>query len=278
LKKIVIVLALIFVSVALFCLLKTSRDLEHHAKNWSAHRQSLDEAPDRISYKIIKIYPHAADAFTQGLFYKDGYLYESTGHYGRSSLRKVRLETGEILLKVNLPIDVFGEGIAPYQDRIIQLTWYANIVFVYKKDSLELIDRVRLPQSLEGWGLTFDGNHLIMSNGSANLYYLNPSDFKVEKKVEVHTHQGPLRKINELEIMDNRILANVWQSNIIVLIDPDTGRVTDYLDLSELEPKKFRNHPDHVLNGIAFNAQNRHIYVTGKMWPHLYEIELSRLK
>lgn len=277
-KKIIIVLALIFVSVALFCLLKASRDLDRHAKNWSDDRLFSDEAPDRIGYKIIKIYPHAADAFTQGLFYKDGYLYESTGHYGRSSLRKVRLETGEILLKVNLPIDVFGEGIAPYQDRIIQLTWYANIVFIYKKDSLELIDRVRLPQSLEGWGLTFDGNHLIMSDGSANLYYLNPSDFKVEKKVKVHTHQGPLKKINELEIMDNRILANVWQSKLIVVIDPDTGRVTGYLDLSELEPKKFRNHPDHVLNGIAFNAQNRHIYVTGKMWPQLYEIELSRLK
>lgn len=264
--------------IVLFCLFKVRADPDSHALDWSGHRLSSDEAPDRIEYKIIRIYPHAADAFTQGLFLKDGFLYESTGRYGQSSLRKVRLETGEVLQKIKLPMDVFGEGITPYEDKIIQLTWYANIVFIYKREDFDLIDKIQLPQRLEGWGLTFDGNHLILSDGSANLYFLNPSDFKVEKKVKVHTHQGPLNKINELEYTKHRVLANVWQSNIIVVIDPETGRVTGYLDLSELEPEKFLNHPDHVLNGIAYNNQNSHIYVTGKMWPQLYELELSRLK
>jgi glutaminyl-peptide cyclotransferase len=142
---------------------------------------------------------------------------------------------------------------------------------------LKLIDRTNLPHKLEGWGLTFDGNHLIMSDGTAKLYYLNPSNFAIEKKIRVHTQKGPLRKINELEFYRNRVLANVWQTNTIVVIDPETGNVTSYLDLKALEPKKFRRHPDHVLNGIAFNPESGHLYVTGKMWPHLYEIKVSQL-
>lgn len=277
-NKSIIALVLIFLAAVLFFLLKASADLDSQAKDRSGHRLSSGETPDRIDFKIIKIYPHAPDAFTQGLLYKDDYLYESTGRYGHSSLRKVRLETGEILRKTNLPGDIFGEGIAFYQDKIIQLTWYANIAYIYQRESFELVEQVQLPQKLEGWGLAFDGNHLIMSDGSDNLYFLNPSDFKVEKKVKVHTHQGPLRQINELEVVDNRIMANVWQSSFIVIIDPATGRVTGYVDLSELVPRKSLNHPDHVLNGIAYNNQNGHIYVTGKMWPQLYEIELSRFK
>jgi glutamine cyclotransferase len=278
LKKIIIFLGFILVSVAFVCLFKLPGDLDSHPRNRRERPLFSDEAPDRISYKIIKVYPHSPDAFTQGLFYKDGFLYESTGQYGLSSLRKVRLETGEVLRKIKLPGDVFGEGIAPYEDQIIQLTWYANRIYIYKTESFELIDRVRSPQRLEGWGLTFDGNHLIWSDGSSLLYFLDPVNFHVQKKVEVHTSQGPLNNINELEYIKGSILANVWQSNLIVVIDPDTGRITGFLDLSELDPKKLRKHPDYVLNGIAFNAQNGHIYVTGKMWPKLYEIELNRIK
>jgi glutamine cyclotransferase len=266
------------VIVALFHFFCTSDTGESHAKALDARYPSSEKSPVRIPYKIIKLYPHAADAFTQGLFHKDGYLYESIGQYGRSSLRKVKLETGDILQEVKLPGNVFGEGIAPYKDTVIQLTWFAHIAFVYNADNLELIDRVDIPQRLEGWGLTFDGIHLIMSDGTANLYYLHPSSLKIERTITVHTQKGPLRKINELEYYKKRVLANVWQSNNIVIIDPETGEVTSYLDLSALEPKKFHKHPDHVLNGIAFNPKNGHIYVTGKMWPNLYELELMRWK
>lgn len=261
-KKIAIFLGVVIFGMASICFFSTSQD---------------DNDLAQINFEVIEIYPHAPDAFTQGLFYENGFLYESIGQYGRSSLRKVKLETGEILLETKLPSDVFGEGIAPYQDKIIQLTWFANVAFIYRKGHLKLIDRVNLPQKLEGWGLTFDGNHLIMSDGSSYLYYLNPSSFKVEKRIRVHTKKRPLRKINELEYYKNRVLANVWQSNTIVVINPETGDVTGYLDFKKLEPKQFRRHPDHVLNGIAFNPENGHIFVTGKMWPHLYEIEVSRL-
>jgi glutamine cyclotransferase len=234
----------------------------------------VEEPPAKIPYKITKVYPHSAGSFTQGLAFERGFLYEGTGQYGLSSLRKIEFEAGKILKETKLPKNVFGEGITIYKDKIIQLTWLSRIGFVYDKKSFRLLGSFRYPVPIEGWGITTDGKHLIMSDGSHRLYFLDPESFEVKRQLDVYDHQGPVQKINELEYVGGAIYANVWQSQNIIKIDAISGRVTGIIDLKEIVPKKYRGHNDYVLNGIAYDSEKNRFFVTGKMWPHVFELEL----
>lgn len=237
--------------------------------------ESLPENPSaKIPYKITKVYPHSPGSFTQGLVFEQGFLYEGTGQYGLSSLRKVKFETGEILKETKLPKNLFGEGITIYKDKIIQLTWLSRMGFVYDKKSFRLVDSFRYPVPIEGWGITTDGKHLIMSDGSNRLYFLDPESFVVKKQLDVYDHLGPVQKINELEYAGGAIYANVWQSQNIVKIDLASGRVVGIIDLKEIVPKQYRGHNDYVLNGIAYDSEKNRFFVTGKMWPRVFEMQL----
>ncbi len=233
-----------------------------------------EKPPQDIPYRIVARYPHPPGSFTQGLVFENGYLYESTGRYGLSRLRKIRLETGEILEEFPLSANIFGEGITIYKDRIIQLTWQSRIGFVYDKKSFRLLRTFRYPSRMEGWGLTTDGKYLIMSDGSNRLYFLDPDSFRVRKMLEVSNNERPVHNVNELEYIEGAIYANVWQSPKIIIIDPRSGQVTATIDFSDIVPKEYRGHTDYVLNGIAYDSRGKRLFVTGKMWHHVFEVEL----
>jgi glutamine cyclotransferase len=235
---------------------------------------AVQKPPQKIAYKIINTYPHPSDSFTQGLAFAEGFLYEGTGKYGRSSLRKIKLESGEILKEQRLPSDIFGEGITIFQDKIIQLTWYSRIGFVYDIKSFQFLKTFRYPFRIEGWGITNNGKDLIVSDGSHRLFFFDPVSFASKNILEVHDHNGPVRRINELEYIEDVIYANVWQSSNILRIDPTSGVVTGIIDLGEIVPEQFRGHLDHVLNGIAYDSERKRIFVTGKMWPSVFELKL----
>ncbi len=225
------------------------------------------------SYEVLNTYPHDPEAFTQGLIFEDGIFYEGTGlRGGRSSLRKVEVETGEVLQIINLDNPYFGEGITTFGDKIYQLTWQSNIGFVYDKDSFELIKTFEYPT--EGWGLTHDGEKLIMSDGTANLYFLDPETLERIGQVEVTDQGMPVRLLNELEYINGEIFANVWQTNFIVRIDPVTGTVLGVIDMSNILSPEDITGPIDVLNGIAYDQAGDRLFVTGKLWPRLFEIRL----
>lgn len=226
-------------------------------------------------FRIVNTYPHDPRAFTQGLVYHNGYLYEGTGLYGQSSLRKVELKTGRVLQSRALPQKYFGEGIALFQNRFYQLTWQNQEGFIYDL-GFKLVGR--FTYQTEGWGLTHDGQRLIMSDGSAQLFFLNPRTLKRERTLTVRAGGQPVTRINELEYIQGRIWANLWQTGRIAIIDSQSGQVEAWLDLSGLSLlAQARNpNPDAVLNGIAYDHQNQRIFVTGKLWPFLFEIEIVR--
>lgn len=223
------------------------------------------------------MYPHDREAFTQGLFYEDGYLFESTGQYGTSSIRKVVPETGEIIQIKMLPSDLFGEGITAYQDKIIQLTWTSRIILVYDKENFKLLRISKFSLPIEGWGLTFDGKNLIMSDGTQYLYFLDPEKLTPVNRIEVRDGIRPIFKLNELEFINDKIFANIWQSSSICIIDPKSGNVSGWIDLKNLVPREYRTHADYVLNGIAHNPSSGTLYITGKKWPYLYELKILDL-
>jgi glutamine cyclotransferase len=227
-----------------------------------------------MQYRIVAKYPHPPGSFTQGLVFENGYLYESTGRYGLSRLRKIRLETGEILQEFPLAPNVFGEGITIYKDRIIQLTWQSQIGFVYDKKSFWLLRSFRYPARMEGWGITTDGEQLIMSDGSNRLYFLDPESFRVKRRLEVVDDERPVRNINELEYIEGIIYANIWQSPLIIKINPRSGQVTARINFSDIVPKEYRGHTDYVLNGIAYDPEGKRLFITGKMWPYVFEVEI----
>jgi glutaminyl-peptide cyclotransferase len=228
------------------------------------------------NFKILNIYPHDQNAFTQGLFFEEGFLYEGTGLNGQSALRKINLKTGDILKIHKLPQEFFGEGIVLYNDKIIQLTWKSHVGFVYDKNSFKLLGTFFYPT--EGWGITYDGKQLIMSDGTANLYFLNPETLKVTRRIEVRDQNIPVTKLNELEYVRGEIFANIWLTNRIARIDPQSGRVTGWIDLEGLSPFKNSDNQMKALNGIAYDSNNRRLFVTGKLWPELYEIKLIPAK
>ena len=220
------------------------------------------------SYRVLHTYPHDSGAFTQGLVYTSSVLYEGTGLTGgRSSLRRVDLETGEVLQIHNLSSEYFGEGIVVLTSTIIQLTWQNHRAFVYDRDTFS--ETGHFTYTTEGWGLTFDGQRLIMSDGSSTLYFRDPQTFSVTGQVQVLDGTTPVTRLNELEYIDGEVYANVWLTNRIVRIDPTTGQVQAWIDLTGLRPPGA-----DVLNGIAYDELGERLFVTGKLWPYLYEIEL----
>lgn len=224
--------------------------------------------------EIVAEYPHDPEAYTQGLFFKDGAIYESTGLTGKSSLRKARLETGEILQRTELPADVFGEGVAPFGDRIFGLTWRSETGFVFDLKTFKT--KRRFSYSGEGWGLTSDGKRLIMSDGTDEIRFLKPSTLAETGRIKVTRAGKPLRNINELEWVDGEIYANIWLTDFVVRIDPSTGNVTGVIDLRPLRAALRDGPPNmEVANGIAWDARGRRLFVTGKNWPKLFEIRLK---
>ncbi len=222
-------------------------------------------------YEVVNTYPHDTDAFTQGLAFDNGTLYESTGIKGRSTVRKVDLKTGKVLKSHKLPDKYFGEGIAIVGNRIIQLTWRSRKGFIYNKNTFEVVESFSYPA--EGWGITYDGRNLITSDGSANLYFLNPDSFNEVGRLEVYDDKGAVSKLNELEYVNGEIMANVWGTDRIARIDPETGRVTGWVELRGLLSADERKNRD-VLNGIAYDSRADRLFVTGKLWHRIYEIKL----
>ena len=227
-------------------------------------------------YRVVNIYPHDAGAFTQGLFFSGGFLYESTGCYGNSSLRQVEPATGELVKSCSLPAKHFGEGLTGWKGCLIQLTWRSQLAFVYDLESLRRLHT--FAYSGEGWGITEDGSQLIMSNGSSRLSFRDPDTFEEIKTVEVCDRGAPVMNLNELEYIRGEIFANIWHSDQVARIDPATGEVLGWVDLTGLRNFFEQQRSVGVLNGIAYNARTNRIFITGKNWPKLFEIELLEPK
>jgi glutaminyl-peptide cyclotransferase len=227
-------------------------------------------------YRVIHVYPHDSHAFTQGLIYLDGHLYESTGLKGQSSVRMEDLETGRIEQYAAVPAQYFGEGLTNWGSTLIQLTWQSGIAFVYDRFSFRVLRTFHY--SGEGWGLTQDGRHLILSDGTSTLRFLAPTTFREVRRITVRSKGAPVTKLNELEYIHGEIYANIWYSDRIARISPATGNVLGWIDLSGLLSSDERTNPDAVLNGIAYDAQHDRLYVTGKLWPKIFEIKLVPAK
>jgi glutamine cyclotransferase len=222
------------------------------------------------TYNIVKAYPHDTWAYTQGLIFVNGRLYESTGEYGTSSLRCVDLETGGVQQEYRLSSNYFAEGLAAVGDSLIQLTWLDNVGFVYDLDTFSL--KRNFTYSTQGWGLTYDGSSLIMSDGSSKLIFLDPQTFQVTNEVNVIDQNQPVTSINELEYINGDIYANIYLTTKIAIINPQTGQVKGWIDLSGIyQPSEFNS----VLNGIAYDQQTNRLFITGKNWPNLYEITIT---
>jgi len=230
--------------------------------------------PVSYTYEVINVYPHDQNAFTQGLIMDEKVLYEGTGLKGYSTLRRVDLKTGDVLQMHALSDGYFGEGITVFGDRIIQLTWQSQKGFVYAKHSFDLLREFSYPT--EGWGITTDGSQLIMSDGTANLYFLDPETFEKTGQVEVHDDE-PVTKLNELEYINGEVYANVWQTDKIAIINPNTGQVTGWIDLKGIYNQE-NSDPNSVLNGIAYDAAGDRLFVTGKLWSQLFQIKLIALE
>jgi glutaminyl-peptide cyclotransferase len=224
-------------------------------------------------FEVVNVYPHDREAFTQGLLYRDSVLYESTGLNGRSSLRKVQLETGKVLQRISVDSRYFAEGLVDWGSRLVQLTWNTNIGFVYDLGSFK--QQQTFSYTGEGWGLARDERRLIMSDGTSTLKFLDPQTFKVTGQVQVTDGNTAVRDLNELEVIDGQIYANVWLTDRIAIIAPESGRVTAWLNLAGLMARKGLS-DDAVLNGIAYDSRRKRLFVTGKLWPSLFEIRVRR--
>ena len=240
------------------------------------------QQPPAINYSIIKVYPHDTSSYTQGLFLNNNILYEGTGQPGHSKLAIIDLATGKPKQEVKINPAEFGEGIAMLNGKIFQLTWQNNVVHVYDAATLKKINDFSWPY--EGWGLTTDGKNLIVSTGSSNLYYVSPDSFKIVKQVAVTDNYGPVAMINELEFINGFVYANQYETNYILKIDPATGNVTGRLDCTDIltrsgmsyDPAMYELQTGNVLNGIAYNPSANSLYITGKLWPALFEIKLTQ--
>ena len=223
--------------------------------------------------EVVHAYPHDPGAFTEGLFYLNGELFESTGIPGQSNVRRVRLSDGVVLQQAQIDPKLFGEGIVNWGAEIVSLTWQDHIGYRWDRKALKQIKTFRYPG--EGWALTQDGKHLIMSDGAAELRVLDPLTFKELKRIKVTADGRPVDQLNELEFVKGEILANIWQTTRIARIDPATGHVKAWIDLSALPEARGGGNPDAVANGIAYDKDHDRLFVTGKYWPHLYEVRLT---
>lgn len=234
---------------------------------FSANR---NEPTPVYSYEVVNTYPHDRRAYTQGLVYVDGVLYESTGLRGRSSLRRVELESGRVLERRTLLPPYFGEGLAVLGDKIYQLTWESGIGYVYDRESMQLVREFRY--GIEGWGMTHDGESLIVSDGTSTLYFWDPETLLETRQLIVRDQGSRVENLNELELIDGEIYANIWMEDRIARISPETGKVLSWIDLSGLLERRSGN--EDVLNGIAWDEDQKRLFVTGKLWPKIFEIEL----
>ena len=242
-----------------------------HAESTAPTEAPAASAPF-YGFLAVHSFPHDPDAFTQGLIYRDGFLYESTGLNGKSSVRKVVLDTGKVLQRREVDQQYFAEGLTDWDNRLMQLTWQTHVGFVY--DIAKFESRQTFQYTGEGWGLTHDGTRLIMSDGTSRLRFLDPASFKELGSVNVTDGGRPVDKLNELEMVDGEIYANVWMTERIAIIAPATGQVTAWLDLTGL--RQPGNQGEDVLNGIAYDAAAKRLFVTGKLWHTLYEIRVRR--
>lgn len=229
----------------------------------------LKDKPKQLSYQIVNVFPHDNDAYTQGLVYKDGFLYEGTGNYGKSNLRKVKTQTGEIIKNLKLDSKYFGEGITILNDTIYQLTYRSKTGFYYNMDFEKLGE---FYYTTEGWGLENDGQNLLMSDGSAYIYFLNPRTFEKVKSIQVFDNKGPVYKINEMAFVDGIIYANVYTTDKILKIDAQSGRVLAEIDTRGILKKEYITDEVDYLNGIAFNPDRNTFFITGKWWPKMFEV------
>lgn len=235
-------------------------------------RLKANKAPKQLKYRVIKSYPHDIDAYTQGLFFHNGYLIESTGQKGYSSLRRVDLETGKILQSVNLDSEFFGEGATYYKGEIYQITWTSRKGFVYNPETFA-VNRT-FSYLTQGWGLTTVDDKLVMSDGSNVLYFLVPETFSEIKKIEVYNDKGPVNQLNELEYINGKIYANIYQTDNIVIINPQTGMVEAEVNFANILHPSDRHRNIDVFNGIAWDQKNNRLFVTGKHWPKVYQVEI----
>jgi glutaminyl-peptide cyclotransferase len=237
----------------------------------SVQAQASRRTPE-YSFKIINSFPHDSEAFTQGLEYRGGFLYESTGLKGQSSLRKVRLETGEVLQRIDLPSEYFGEGITLFKNEIVQVTWQSHIGFVYDLTDFHQLRQFSYPG--EGWGLANDGREIFMSDGTSEIRVLDPTNLTEKRRFTVRDGTKQIRDLNELEYVEGELYANIWQTDRIARISPQTGEVLGWIDLAGLLSPVYRLADGAVLNGIAYDAGRKRLFVTGKLWPNLFEIRL----
>ncbi len=230
--------------------------------------------PLEYTFKIVRTFPHDPTAFTQGLAYRDGFLYEGTGLKGRSSLRKIRLETGAVVQRVDLAPEFFGEGLTLLKNEVVQLTWQSQTGFIYNVSDFRLLRRFSYPG--EGWGLTTNGksNEVFVSDGTSEIRVLDSVTLAEKRRFTVHDRDTPINQLNELEFVDGEIFANVWQTDRIARISPKSGAVVGWIDLTGLLSPIYRLEPGAVLNGIAYDSNRKRLFVTGKLWPTVFEIRL----
>lgn len=235
---------------------------------------AVEEEAPVYSYQVINTWPHDTEAYTQGLVFHDGNLFESTGLRGASSLRRVELKTGKVKKKVDVAREYFAEGMTIFGDKIFQLTWQAQKGFVY--DLKKFKQEGEFTYEGQGWGLTHDNQSLIMSDGTNRIRFLDPTSFQVQRTISVYEHGQPLTELNELEYIKGEIYANVWKTDRIVRIDPTTGRINAWIDMTGLHHQGDASETENCLNGIAYDAENDRLFVTGKRWPKMFEIRLVR--
>jgi glutamine cyclotransferase len=228
--------------------------------------------PSEYTFKIVRTFPHDPTAFTQGLAYRDGFLYEGTGLKGRSSIRKVRLESGEVVQRFDLAPEFFGEGITLFKNEVVQLTWQSQTGFIYNAADFRLLRR--FSYAGEGWGLTTNGDEIFMSDGTPEIRVLNSATLAEKRRFAVHDGDTPIDQLNELEFVDGQIFANVWQTDRIARISPQNGEVVGWIDLQGLLSPIYRLESGAVLNGIAYDANRKRLFVTGKLWPSIFEIRI----
>ena len=239
---------------------------------FSCQAQTTARKAPEYTYKVVKAYPHDRSAFTQGLEFHSGFLYEGTGLNGKSTLRKVRIEDGRVVQKIDIGVEYFGEGITLINGEIVQITYQTQTGFVYGLNDFAL--RRKFKYTGEGWGLTNNGREIFFSDGSAELRVLNPKTHAEKRRIKVHDGIQPIDRLNELEWVDGEIYANIWGTDRIARIAPRTGVVTGWIDLAGLLSPMYRTQAVDVLNGIAYDAAKKRLFVTGKLWPMLYEIQL----
>jgi glutamine cyclotransferase len=269
-KKLVVGAALMVAAACIVMFLTSQADSTDKAVD--TDRADTASTPV-FDYDVVMVYPHDRSAYTQGLVYDEGSFYEGTGLYGQSTLRQVDPETGAVLKQIELAPNYFGEGVVLFKDKLVQLTWKENAGFVYDKESLVRTSNFSYPS--EGWGITTDGSRLIMSDGTSSLYFLDPVSFEKTGSITVSDRGSPVSRLNELEYINGEIYANVWPTYQIAIISPRTGQVKAWINLEGILPALYRMQGAEVLNGIAYDEKGDRLFVTGKLWPKLFEIKLA---